>query len=111
MNGAYQDLPLHGPVGWLNDGKVLERFVECIDVIRAILAEKQLNYPDLTDETWLVKLMFLTDITGHLNTFNLQLQGAGQTVLPCLMCGRHLWQKSKFFHMASNQEPFITSAT
>ncbi|KAJ8048208.1 General transcription factor II-I repeat domain-containing protein 2A [Holothuria leucospilota] len=30
---------------------------------------------------WVMKLLFLADITGHLNELNLQLQGAGQTVL------------------------------
>ncbi|KAJ3585356.1 hypothetical protein NHX12_014077 [Muraenolepis orangiensis] len=47
----------------------------------ALLAENGQDYPELEDEKWVVKLMFLTDITGHLNELNLKLQGAGQTVL------------------------------
>eukprot|EP00064_Thunnus_orientalis_P004584 superscaffoldBa00000419_g4596 len=66
---------------WLSGIKVLERFAECFDTIKAFLIEKQQDYPELEDEKWLVKLMFLTDITGHLNKFNLRLQGAGQKVL------------------------------
>lgn len=35
----------------------------------------------LEDETWVLKLMFLTDITGQLNKLNHQLQGADRTAL------------------------------
>ncbi|XDV12097.1 hypothetical protein PO909_000834 [Leuciscus waleckii] len=81
MNCAYKDIPLHTAVRWLSCGNVLERFVSCFDAIKAFLAEKGQDYPELQDEEWVVKLMFLTDITGHLNELNLRLQGAGQTVL------------------------------
>ena len=81
MDSAYPDLPLHSAVRWLSCGKVLERFVSCIDAIKVFLAEKGQHYPQLEDETWIVKLLFLADITGHLNELNLRLQGAGQTVL------------------------------
>ncbi len=81
MDSAYTDLPLHSAVRWLSCGKVLERFVSCIDAVKAFLAEKGQNYPQLEDEKWIVKLMFLADITGHLNELNLRLQGAGLTCL------------------------------
>uniref|UniRef100_UPI00358FAF2C general transcription factor II-I repeat domain-containing protein 2-like n=1 Tax=Myxine glutinosa TaxID=7769 RepID=UPI00358FAF2C len=81
MDCTYKDIPLHSAVRWLSCGKVLERFDSCSDAIKAFLAEKGQNYPELEDEKWVVKLMFLTDITGHLNELNLRLQGAGQTVL------------------------------
>ena len=35
----------------------------------------------MNDDDWLCKLMFLADITIHLNDLNLRLQGQGQTVL------------------------------
>ncbi|KAJ3584302.1 hypothetical protein NHX12_014798 [Muraenolepis orangiensis] len=81
MDSSYKDLPLHSAVRWLSCGKALEWFVGCFDAIKAILAEKGHDNPELEDEKWVVKLMFLTDITGHLNKLNLKLQGAGQTVL------------------------------
>ncbi|XP_064119030.1 general transcription factor II-I repeat domain-containing protein 2B-like [Macrobrachium nipponense] len=64
----------------LSCGKVLERFVGCFDEIKVFLSEKE-DYPELEDGDWIVKLMFLSDITKHLNEFNLLLQGAGKTVL------------------------------
>uniref|UniRef100_UPI00358E5645 general transcription factor II-I repeat domain-containing protein 2-like n=1 Tax=Myxine glutinosa TaxID=7769 RepID=UPI00358E5645 len=80
MDCTYKDIPLHSVVRWLSCGKVLERFVN-FDAIKAFLAEKGQNYPELEGEKWVVKLMFLMDITGHLNELNVRLQGAGQTVL------------------------------
>ena len=38
-------------------------------------------YPELEDKKWLVKLMFLADITTHLNELNVRLQGPQQTVM------------------------------
>lgn len=71
MDSAHTDLPLHSAVRWLSCGKVLERFVSCFDAVKVFLAEKGQNYPQLEDEKWIVKLMFLADITGHLNELNL----------------------------------------
>uniref|UniRef100_A0A8C3TK26 DUF4371 domain-containing protein n=1 Tax=Chelydra serpentina TaxID=8475 RepID=A0A8C3TK26_CHESE len=76
MDSAYNDIPLHSNIRWLSRGKVLVRFVNCFDAIEAFLSEKEQNYPELDDDKWLCKLMFLTDITAHLNELNLCLQGA-----------------------------------
>ena len=54
-------------VRWLSCGKVLLRFVECLVEIRVFLISQGMAYPELEDEKWLVKLMFLADITTHLN--------------------------------------------
>ena len=83
MESAYHDVPLHCSVRWLSRGKVLLRFVECLVETRAFLIEQGKACPELEDEKWLVKLMFLADITTHLNKLNLRLQGTGQTVI-CL---------------------------
>lgn len=81
VDSAYKDIPLHCSVRWLSCGKVLERFVECFDEIKIFLTEKGQDYPELEDRDWIVKLMFLSDITTHLNDLNLRLQGAGQTLM------------------------------
>ena len=57
------------------------RFVECLVEIRVFLIGQGKAYPELEDEKWLAKLMFLADITTHLNKRNLRLQGAGKTVM------------------------------
>ncbi|XP_064110289.1 general transcription factor II-I repeat domain-containing protein 2A-like [Macrobrachium nipponense] len=81
VDSVYKDIPLHCSVRWLSCGKVLERFVGCFDEIKVFLSEKGQDYPELEDGDWIVKLMFLSDITKNLNEFNLLLQGAGKTVL------------------------------
>ena len=58
MESAYHDVPLH-----CSCGKVLLRFVECLVEIRAFLIGQGKAYPELEDEKWFVKLMFLADIT------------------------------------------------
>ena len=64
------------------------RFVECLVEIRVFLIVQGKAYPELEDEKWLVKLMFLADITTHLDELNLRLQGAGKTV----MCLFEVWK-------------------
>ena len=81
MESSYRDLPLHRSVRWLSRGKVLLRFVECLVEIKAFLIGQGKAYPELEEENWLVKLMFLVNITMHLNELNFHLQGPGKTVI------------------------------
>ena len=81
MESSYRDLHLHCSVRWLSRGKILLRFVKCLVEIKAFLIGQGKAYPELEEENWLVKLMFLVDITMHLNELNLCLQGPGKTVI------------------------------
>ena len=83
MESAYHDVLLHCSVRWLSCGKILLRFVECLIEIRVFFRGQGKADPELEDEKWLVKLMFLADITTHLNELNLHLQSIGKTVM-CL---------------------------
>ena len=64
------------------------RFVKCLVKIRIFLIEQGKAYPELEDEKWLVKLMFLADNTSHLNELNLRLQDTGQKVMCLFELGR-----------------------
>ena len=81
MESAYHDVLLHCSVRWLSCGKILLRFVECLIEIRVFFRGQGKADPELEDEKWLVKLMFLADITTHLNELNLHLQSIGKTVM------------------------------
>ena len=59
------------------------RFVECLVETRAFSIGQRKAYPELQDETWLVKQMFPADIITHLNELNFCPQDAGQIVM-CL---------------------------
>ncbi|KAK4875858.1 hypothetical protein RN001_012280 [Aquatica leii] len=72
---------LHTDVWWLSRGKFLERFQELLPEITAFLDERGDDTQMLKNKKWLTDLAFLTDITMHLNTINLELQGKGKTII------------------------------
>ena len=80
-DSCYGDIPVHCNIRWLSRGKVLNRFIECFSEIKMFLTEKGQVHPELSNDDWVVKLMFLADITEHLNELNVRLQGKGQTIL------------------------------
>ena len=88
MESAYHDVLLHCSVRWLSCGKILLRFVKFLVEIRVFLIVQGKPSPELEDEKWLLKLMFLADITTHLNELNLRLQGAENRV----MCLFEVWK-------------------
>ncbi|XP_069988559.1 general transcription factor II-I repeat domain-containing protein 2A-like [Penaeus vannamei] len=49
VDSAYKDILLYSNVRWLSCGKVLERFVECLNEIKILLSEKDQDYPELED--------------------------------------------------------------
>ena len=79
VKAQYNTLLMYNNVRWLSRGRVLERFVSCLDEIRLFMNEKGQDYPQLSDMVWLNKLMFFTDFTQHFNVLNKQLQGLGKT--------------------------------
>ena len=76
----YGDLTYFSNVRWLSCGKVLERVYALREEISIFLEIiKQDNY-HFQDPQWIVKLAFLVDITTHMNTLNLELQGKNKLV-------------------------------
>ena len=81
IEAEYPDLPYHTAVRWISTGKVLLRFFELREIIEIFLNEKNCPQPLLSNNEWLWKLAFATDIMGYLNEFNTKLQG--KTVVIC----------------------------
>ncbi|XP_034262212.1 general transcription factor II-I repeat domain-containing protein 2-like [Pantherophis guttatus] len=79
VQAQYNCLLMYNNIRWLSRGRVLERFVACLEEIRLFMNEKGQEYPQLTDMAWLTNLMFFTDFTLHFNVLNKQLQGVGKT--------------------------------
>ena len=74
----------HGTLTWT---KLILKFCYFPVNVPDTLSGK-LRYPELEEENWLVKLMFLVDITMHFNELNLRLQGPGKTVIGFLRHGK-----------------------
>ncbi|KAK3918372.1 General transcription factor II-I repeat domain-containing protein 2A [Frankliniella fusca] len=84
MEMEHTDLPFYTEVRWLSCGKTLKRFFEMRDEIALFMEMKQFPVDELKDPVWVRNLAFLTDITGHLNDLNVQLQGRGKLIVDLL---------------------------
>lgn len=85
-DASHDDLLLHNDVRWLSKGRALERFCALLDEVKEFLRLRKLRAADdhlafLQDEKNISNVAFLTDIFGHLNQLNLQLQGRGKTIV------------------------------
>lgn len=67
VGSNYHGLLMYNHVRWLSRGFVLQRFVECFDEIIMFLNDKKTEFPELFDNDWITKLMFLANISNHLN--------------------------------------------
>ncbi|XP_005409605.1 PREDICTED: general transcription factor II-I repeat domain-containing protein 2A-like [Chinchilla lanigera] len=79
VQAQYGGLRMCSNVRWLSRGRVLERFVACLDEIRQFMHENGQDYPQLTDPAWLNHLVFFTDFTVHFSVLNKKLQSVGKT--------------------------------
>ncbi|KAM8960584.1 general transcription factor II-I repeat domain-containing protein 2-like [Pelodytes ibericus] len=80
VEAEYGDLIYFNVVRWLSRGNVLKRFTELLPQIKDFLELKGSKRPNLSDPQWLTKLYFLTELTRHLNTLNLKLQGRNKSI-------------------------------
>lgn len=77
IGSQYEDMPYYNKTRWLSRAKVLKRFFDLREVLVDFLKEKKLiaTFPQLQNPEWIQKLAFLVDVTEHLNSLNLSLQG------------------------------------
>lgn len=83
LGSEYTHLLYHSEVRWLSKGQVLKRVYLLKHELKLFFQQQKLNkfVEALCDKTFVRKLAYLTDIFGHLNDLNLQLQGQHLTVI------------------------------
>lgn len=86
MDSEYGDLLLFNNVRWLSAGMCLERFFAIRNEIPTFLrtyvkSDTTHLEEEFTNPEFLRQLGFITDLTNHLNAFNLQLQGRDKLIL------------------------------
>lgn len=64
----------HMEVQWLSQGNVLNIVFELVEEICQFMDSKGKNFKILLGKKWKCELVFLADITAHLNVLNIQLQ-------------------------------------
>ncbi|KAK6485749.1 general mRNAion factor II-I repeat domain-containing protein 2B-like [Huso huso] len=85
VSAEYNDLLLHNDVRWLSRGRVLQRFCALQKEITEFLSNQKTSKAGellefMSDVPTMSRVAFLCDITGHLNSLNLQLQGRASSV-------------------------------
>ncbi|XP_060876930.1 general transcription factor II-I repeat domain-containing protein 2A-like [Metopolophium dirhodum] len=75
IESEYGDVIYFTEVRWLSRGAALKRFFDLRIEIEIFMNEKNKIVSELSDESWIIELAFLTDITTFLNELNIKLQG------------------------------------
>ncbi|XP_008849336.1 general transcription factor II-I repeat domain-containing protein 2 isoform X3 [Nannospalax galili] len=80
LDSQYGSLLYHTGIKWLSRGLVLQRFFESLEEIDSFMSSRGKPVPQLSSRDWILDLAFLVDITTHLNTLDVSLQGHSQVV-------------------------------
>ncbi|XP_015424050.1 PREDICTED: general transcription factor II-I repeat domain-containing protein 2B isoform X2 [Myotis davidii] len=80
LDCQYGSLLYYTEIKWLSRGLVLKRFFESLEEIDSFMSSRGKPLPQLSSQDWVRDLAFLVDMTMHLNTLSLSLQGHSQIV-------------------------------
>ncbi|XP_037671335.1 general transcription factor II-I repeat domain-containing protein 2B isoform X2 [Choloepus didactylus] len=80
LDSQYGSLLYYTEIKWLSRGLVLKRFFESLKEIDTFMSSRGKPLPQLSSKEWIKDLAFLVDMTMHLNTLSISLQGHSQIV-------------------------------
>ncbi len=80
INSEFTDVTYYCKVRWLSSAKTLRRFYNLLNEINTFMRSKGREHDEFTDKQWINDLAFLADVTEHMSSLNLQLQGKNQHI-------------------------------
>jgi hypothetical protein len=75
LEAEYGDVIYYSEVRWLSKAKVLQRFYDLLPEIKLFMDMKGRPVDEFDNEEWIADLAFLVDITNHISSLNLTMQG------------------------------------
>ena len=115
MESEFKTLLLHYEARWLSKAKALKRLLMLKNEVVIFLKEKNSNLVHhLFNESWLLKLCYLSDLIEKLNKLNLSLQGENTTIftlkskMEAFIKKLNSW-KQKAFEIFSFTEEFLAN--
>ena len=120
LDAEYGDVTYYSEVRWLSRGNCLRRFYNLLHEIQLFVELKGHHVPELQNDSWLMDLAFLVDITTHLNELNTKIQGKNQIVtqlyehIKAFRLKLRLWERQLLENKASHfpcLNKFITNGT
>lgn len=84
MDGNYSDLLIYNKVQCLLRRNVFNRFSSRFHEINTFLNIKGIYHPELKENEWVEKFVFVSDVAMHLKALNLKLQGKENIAFPLL---------------------------
>ena len=119
MESEFKTLLLHCEVRWLSKAKALKRLLMLKNEVVIFLMEKNSDLVHhLRNESWLLKLCYLSDLLEKLNELNLSLQGENTNIftlkskIEAFIKKLNIWKQkveNGSFEMFSFTEEFLTN--
>ncbi|XP_030834459.1 general transcription factor II-I repeat domain-containing protein 2-like [Strongylocentrotus purpuratus] len=105
LDAQYSDICYFTEVRWLSRGRVLERVFELRNAIAEFLLSKDRECL-LTNPEFVSDVGYLADITCHLNSLNLELQGKAKNILDMIASVNAFTNKLKLLKRQLAHEDF-----